>query len=62
MAAASEGVASPAMIEPSAAPMRPAKGANDVAREKSTFANGTLRSSGGSMGASLGFSTAMMMV
>jgi hypothetical protein len=62
MAAASDGVASPKMIEPSAAPISPASGANDVTSAQKMSANGTLRSSGGSLGASFGFSSAMMIV
>ena len=62
MAAASDGVASPAMIEPSAAPIKPAKGTNEVISDQNDRAIGTLRSSGGSLGASFGFSTAMTMV
>ena len=61
MAAASDGVARPKMIDPSAAPMSPANGANDVTSAHSTVANGTLRSSAGSCGASFGLSSVMMM-
>ena len=61
MAAASDGVASPKMIEPSAAPISPAKGANDVTSAHITVATGTLRSSSGSRGANFGFSNVMMM-
>ena len=62
MAAASEGVARPKMIEPSAAPISNANGANEVSNAHNTVLSGMLRSAAGNCGASCGCRVAMRIV